>query len=162
MQIKQFLMHYKYQVGSNLKISEDKMVPLQLLLLFPLLVDAYVIYQQDLGLVPLVPVNPYAIAQRNDLINKLSQFFTCPLCCEDLKEPNEDFETKIEEVVYEPADEELAVLNVIPLATTEQTTVGDGEQLQRNNAIVKEFLDVGKTVKKEEAGNNSTDAVALR
>lgn len=144
------------------------MVQVQLLVVVPLLISklvgAYVIYQQDLGLVPLVPLNPYAIAQRNDLINKLSQFFSCPLCCEDLKEQNEDYESKIQDMVYEPMDEELAVLNVIPLPTTEQTMVDDGEQLQRNNAIVKEFLDVGKTVKKEEAkaadGGNSSVVIA--
>lgn len=139
------------------------MVQVQLLvvtfLLVAKLVDAYVVYQQELGLVPLMSVNPYAIAQRNDLINQLNQLFSCPICCESPNEKNEEVGDKTEEMVYSPVDE-LAVLNVVPLPTTERTTVDDGEQLQRNNDIVKEFLEAGKTVKKEKAvGQNNSVAL---
>lgn len=122
------------------------------LLLVLKLASAYVLYQQELGLVPVMPVNPYAIAQRNDLINKLNQLLTCPICCESRNEKNEDDEKQIDEVIYSPVDEELEVLNIVPLKTTERSTTNGGEQqMQRTNEIVKEFM--GKTVKKEKAEN---------
>lgn len=123
----------------------------------------YVVYQQELGYVPLMSLNPYALAQRNDLINKLNQIFSCPICFEDHDEKDEDIENKVGEMMFAPVTEEFSVLNVIPLPTTEKTMMDDADELQRSNQIIKEFLDQSKTVKKEKAevASNSNSSVIL-
>lgn len=117
---------------------------------------AYVLYQQDLtqSYFPIVTqeVNPYAIAQHNDIVKKFYQLFSCPVCCEgeDTTEENEEDLSGVKEVVYSPFEEELTVLNVVPLKTTERSALmEDAQELNRNNEIIKEFLGETRTVKKE-------------
>lgn len=140
-----------------------------MLLVFSLVVfqpsTAYVLYQQSFIPIVTQEVNPYAVAQHTDIVRKLEQLFSCPFCCpvceDHLKRDDEDEEDDIEEVVYSPIEEELTVLNVMPLRTTEKPkpTNEDMAELERKNQIVKEFLEDRGTVKKENPGGSSNGTV---
>lgn len=123
----------------------------------------YVIYQQDLtqSYIPIVTqeINPYAIAQHNDIVRKINQMFSCPFCCpicEEIKtrEEKDNEEEEIKPETFSPVEEELALLNVVPLKTTERSVLDEVEELKRSNEILKEFLQDTKTVKKESPGGS--------
>lgn len=149
--------------------SSDNMAVLAFVLscaLFSSIASSFVLFPSDLTqtYVPIFAlqqqqatqqqVNPYAIAQQNDILRKLNQFFGCPFCCPICEEAEakaaKDEDEEIKELVYSPVEEELTVLNVVPLKTTEKSIFDDAEELVKRNQIAKDFLEENAgTVKKE-------------